>query len=447
MDRVDVHCHTYYSNVRLIDAIPSPESLIDYAIEIGLKGVAITDHELVGSHVKALKYMESIQEKHPDFKLILGNEIYLTEVRPAKLHPHFILLAKDKKGHDQLQELSSRAWMNSYSSYGLERVDTLKEELEEVVMRDKGHLIASSSCLGGEVSKLILALDRAEELGYSDYIEEAHNSIVDFVLWCKKLFGEDFYFEVQPNTSEAQIKVNKRMLNLSKAFDVKMICTSDAHYLKASDRFVHKSFLNSKEGEREVDEFYADAYLHNEQEMIDGLKASGYSEEKIYELFRNSMEIYDKVERYSLFKKQQIPLVDVKDYKKTAPPKELKEYPILSEMYQSDDIYDRYWINQCVEGLKEKNLFKTDYLKELEEEADVKSYIGKKLETNMFRYPILLQHYYDMIWDTGTIIGIGRGSAAAALNHYLLNLTQIDPVEYRLPFWRYMNRENVGLGD
>jgi DNA polymerase-3 subunit alpha len=65
----------------------------------------------------------------------------------------------------------------------------------------------------------------------------------------------------------------------------------------------------------------------------------------------------------------------------------------------------------------------------------------------MFGYPVLLQHYFDRFWEAGSVIGVGRGSAAAALNHYLLGLTQLDPVEYNMPFFRYMNKENCGLGD
>ena len=102
---VSLHNHTMYSNLRLIDSINKPNDLIDYAYEIGLKGVAITDHESLSGHVKAMAYWsEKYADK--DFKLILGNEIYiarndLTAENYQKGEPffHFILLAKDMEGY------------------------------------------------------------------------------------------------------------------------------------------------------------------------------------------------------------------------------------------------------------------------------------------------------------------------------------------------------------
>jgi len=65
----------------------------------------------------------------------------------------------------------------------------------------------------------------------------------------------------------------------------------------------------------------------------------------------------------------------------------------------------------------------------------------------MFKYPITLKYYIDMMWDCGSLVGAGRGSSCAALNHYLLGITQLDPIEWNLPFFRYMNDERVELGD
>ena len=65
----------------------------------------------------------------------------------------------------------------------------------------------------------------------------------------------------------------------------------------------------------------------------------------------------------------------------------------------------------------------------------------------MFRYPIVLQHYVDMFWDCGSTVGAGRGSSCSGLNHYLLGITQLDPIKWDLPFWRYLNKERVELGD
>ena len=136
------HSHTIYSNIRLIDSINHPKALIKKAIELGLSGIAITDHECLSAHVKAEKYMASIQEQYPNFTLAFGNEIYLTDTRDrGQKYYHFILLAKDAIGHRALRELSSRAWLHSYTDRKIERVPTLKTELQEIVQKFPNHLI------------------------------------------------------------------------------------------------------------------------------------------------------------------------------------------------------------------------------------------------------------------------------------------------------------------
>src|SRR5699024_9231217 len=184
-------------------------------------------------------------------------------------------------------------------------------------------------------------------------------------------------------------------------------------YLRKEDRYVHKAYLNSKGGEREVDSFYEYAYLQSNEEIIENLAASNYDISFVEQMFKNSMEIYNKIENYSLQHSQQIPEVEISDY-----PKQKKEtgYKELDRMFNSDDKVERNWINQCWNKLEEKDLLnKKEYLDELEEEAEVKKIVGDKLNTNMFRYPLLLQHYIDMFWECGSTVGVGRGSACAAL--------------------------------
>ena len=301
------------------------------------------------------------------------------------------------------------------------------------------------NCLGGEVSKTTLKLIQAERNGDESSRIAAHNHIIQFILWCKKLFGEDFYLECAPGCSKDQIEVNQRFLSIAHAFGLKMIVSTDAHYLRKEDRYVHKAYLNSKGGEREVDSFYEYAYLQSNEEIIENLAASNYDISFVEQMFKNSMEIYSKIENYSLLHSQQIPEVEISDY-----PKQKKEtgYKELDRMFNSDDKVERNWINQCWNKLAEKDLLnKKEYLDELEEEAEVKKIVGDKLNTNMFRYPLLLQHYIDMFWECGSTVGVGRGSACAALNHYLLGISQLDPIQYEFPFFRYMNRDTDGLGD
>ena len=434
--RFECHSHTHYSNLRLLDCINRPKDLVKRAIALGLSGIAITDHETLASHIELNIYQKEVQKENPDFKIVLGNEIYLVPNREnGQKYFHFILMAKNKTGHRALKELSSMAWMNSYWDRGLERVATTYDDLARVVKKYPNSLIATTACLGGELSTNTMNLIGAEKTGDKKGAELAHNNIVNFMLWCKELFGEDFYVECAPAKSRDQIIVNKRLVSISQAFGVKMVIGSDAHYLKKEDRYVHKAYLNSKGGEREVDDFYEFAYLQDNEEIIENLKASDFTQEFIEQMFDNSMEIYSKIENYSLEHKQVIPKVEVKDYPKTIWTTEQKEeFPILTSMFNSDDKVERYWINQCFEKLDKLGLRKKEYIARLEEEADIKRTISEKLETNMFAYPVTLQHYVDMFWECGSMVGAGRGSSCSGLNHYLLGITQLDPIKWNLPF-------------
>ncbi|AXF52521.1 MAG: DNA polymerase III, alpha subunit [Caudoviricetes sp.] len=447
-DRTDIHNHSRGSNMRLRDALPTPQQLIDRAIEIGLKGIALTDHDFIGMHVKANKYAQEIKEKYPDFKVILGNEIYLIDERPCDIHYHFILLAKDKIGHRQLRRLSSIAWLNSYNAKGMDRVDTLKSDLEMIIKEDSGHLIVSSACIGSQTGQSILAISEAETLQNIEASDKIFRELVSFLKWCKELFGEDFYLECQPGISKEQILVNKKTRELSNMLGIKMVPTSDSHYLKKEDRYVHKAFLNSENKEREVDAFYQDAYLHTNEEMFEKFSLSEFEKDFVKKMFENSMEIYNKIEDYSLLHTPVIPKVDVDYFPKIDPSKILHpSYKTLCNMYKSDDEVRRYWVNTCINKLKEIGKFSTEYLDELEEEAEVKEIVSQRLNNNMFQYPVTLAHYVDMIWECGSAIGCGRGSACSALNHYLMNITQLDPLEWNFPFFRYMNRDTDAPGD
>lgn len=353
-------------------------------------------------------------------------------------------MAKDEIGFKQLRILSSRSWMQSYFDRGMERVPTLKSELEEIILKNPGHIIATSACLGGELSSCVLEMEKARKVGDKETAANKYHQIITFLKWNIGLLHDDFYIECAPGASKEQIIVNKKLIEIARAFNIKMVIGSDSHFLRKEDRYVHKAYLNSKGGEREVDSFYEYAYLQTEEEIKENLTPSIVD---AYEwMCQNSMEIYNKIEIYNLFKPQKVPTVPVYNY----PKKEKNiEYPTLKYLYNSDDIYDRYWINECEKSLKEKGLIdKKEYWEELEYEADIKKYVGDNLKTNVFSYPITLQYYINLIWECGSPLGAGRGSSMAGLNHYLLNVTQIDPIKTKLNFfWRYMNKERAELPD
>lgn len=443
------HNHTTYSNIRLLDCINFPEPLIDKAIELGLTGIAITDHECLGSHVKVNQYAQKIKEKYPDFKIGLGNEIYLTDTRDkGQKYFHFLLLAKNKAGYDIISELSSIAWKNVYIDRILERVPLLKQELKEIMEKrnGKGKIIATNACIGGELGNLIISAEECRLVGDNKNYQIILLKIENFLKFCIDVFGkDDFYLEIQPGLSDEQLLVNKEMLKWAKAFDLKITVSTDSHYLTKEERPIHKAYLTSKNGDREVDSFYEYTYLMNEQEVRD-LLLHCYDNETIDQIFLTSNEIANKIEEYSLHEKQKVTEVNVKFYEKEENPK-LKDYKVLQSLSLSDNEQERYWVNTCLNKLKEKNIDKPEYYERLEEEARVKRVVGEKLETCMFAYPNTLQHYINLFWECGSLVGPGRGSSCAALNHYLMDITQLDPIEWDLPFWRYLNDDRVELGD
>ena len=190
------------SNLRLIDSTNDPTKLIKKAIELGLSGIAITDHESLSAHIIVNKLAKELQKTNPEFTVALGNEIYLTDTRQrGQKYYHFILIAKDAEGHKLLRKQSSTAWYNMFEDRRLERVPTLKEELRKIVAASPGHLIATTACIGGELGSLILAEKETKE--------SKREEILMFLQYCKNLFEDDFYIECAPASSPEQIYVNK----------------------------------------------------------------------------------------------------------------------------------------------------------------------------------------------------------------------------------------------
>lgn len=432
--RFDYHNHTDMSNIRIIDSINKLDGLINRAIDIGLSGIAITEHESLGNSIDIEMLQEKVREKNPDFKIVHGNEIYLTETRDVKqTYYHFILLALDEVGFHMMSELSSTAWLNGYYDRGLMRVPTLKSDVEEIIERyGQGHIFASTACLGSELDRLVLEMVHAQEQGDKAGRKAAHDKIVAFVRWCVSTFGkENFALEIQPSRSADQFAVNSVMPSIAKAFGLPLCITSDAHYLTKDDRNVHEAFLNSKNGDREVAEFYSATWLQSEDEILEHLQGTPVNYE---ECCNNSIKILERVQDFKLQKPQEVPEAPVPDI----PKREIRcpEYPTLSKLYSSDNPQERYWVNECIDKLKEKSLYNKQYVSRLEEEADTMDYIGQKLGTCIFAYPLFMKHYIDLIWRCGSCIGCGRGSAGGGLSHWLLGITGTDPIVSKSFFWR-----------
>ena len=443
-----LHNHTMYSNIRLLDCINRPKDLIDKAIELGLSGIAITDHECLSGHMEVNQYAQKIKEKHPDFKIALGNEIYLVDERISGIkYYHFILIAKDAIGHKALREMSSTAWYNSYVDRGMERVPITKSELSDIMSRYRGHIIASTACMGGELSTAAYNMALAEEVNDLISAQQFYNQICDFMNFCINTFGDDFYIECAPSTAEDQCQTNRKLYRIAQAYNIPMVVGTDAHYLTKDDRFVHKSYLNSKGGEREVDSFYEFAHLMTYEEVCDLLTKCFDDMSIAKTILYNSNRVKDKISDYSLERKQMIPKVDVKYYSPSSA-WEWDFYPTLRYLLASDNDQERYWVNECINKLIEMGLDgNPEYAQRLEIEADIIKFIGEKLDDCLFAYFNTFKHYIDLFWECGSTVGPGRGSATGFLSNYLLGITQLDPIRWNLPYWRFLNKERAELPD
>ena len=435
-----------YSNIRLLDCINRPDKLIEKAYELGLSGIAITDHECLSAHMEVNQFMKKFREEHPDFTVALGNEIYLTDTRESnQKYWHFILIAKDAIGHRALRELSSIAWQNSYVDRRMERVPTLKNELKNIISKYKGHVIATSACMGGELSTNAYAMSEAQRKGDENSARLFYNNIVEFINLMQDIFGDDFFIECAPSNRKDQIATNKKLLAIANHYRIPVVVGTDAHYLTKEDRPIHKAYLNSKEGEREVDDFYEFAHLMTEDECRELLELS-YEDEQITEIFYNTRYIQQQIEWYSLERKQIIPKVEVPNYTAQdiwdkVPGLIMDNFDhrwfTLQRLVQKGNTQERYWVMECLKSLWEKGLQdKQEYWDRLEIEADVIKDIGEKLDDCLFAYFNTFKHYIDLFWECGSIVGPGRGSATGFLSNYLLGITQLDPIRWGLPYWR-----------
>ena len=438
-----LHNHSMFSNLKLIDSINRPEQLIDYALELGLNGVALTDHDCVSGYVNIWNYYNSLEEeKRQRLKLILGNEIYLCrEGLNADTHEkgerfyHLILLAKDDIGLRQIRELSSRAWERSYMK-NIMRTPTYSSDLFEIVGKEPGHIIAASACLGGVTATY--------------FSEGLYEKISSHIEGMQNLFGEDNYFiELQPSYGEDQIKYNNYMINKYWG-KLPFICTTDSHYLTAKQKEIHKVFLNSKSsGDREVDEFYASAYMMSADEIRHYFNAQGISDDKIDKMFANTNYIANQVGEYASLKRTSvIPKINFKT------PTEVNSYwleklerypdilPHLQKVVNGFNIYDIHLLDLLVEPWKNKIETKPneiEYLTRLDYEFEQLSVVSENLQQPMTSYFITMAKMIDIMWEEAdSIVGPARGSAGSSIINYLLGITQIDPLAQpvEMPFWR-----------
>ena len=501
-DFVHLHVHTQYS---LLDGQASVSKLVDKAMKDGMKGIAVTDHgnmfgikefynyvnkknsgprgeikelkkrlaELENASPKdaeTLEEMAACQKKIAEaesklFKPIIGCEMYVArrtmdkkEGKPDQSGWHLIVLAKNEKGYHNLIKLVSRAWTKGY--YMRPRTD--RSELEKY---HEG-LIVCSACLGGEVPKKITA----------DHYEEAEEAIQ----WYKNLFGEDYYLELQRHKATVeranheafplQQKVNAKLLEYAKKYNIKVICTNDVHFVdeenaEAHDRLICLSTQKDLNDPKRM--------LYTKQEWMKTKAEMNQLFEDVPEALSNTLEILDKVEYYSIDHAPIMPTFAI--------PEDFGTEEEYRKKYTEKDLFDEFTrdengnvvLDEAAANAKIKRLGGYDKLYRIKLEADylakltfdgAKRLYGDPLseevrERLVFELYIMktmgFPGYFLIVQDfinaartqLGVSVGPGRGSAAGSAVAYCLGITKIDPIQYDLLFERFLNPDRISLPD
>ena len=447
------------SNIRMLDCIIKEDKLIDYALELGLTGVAITDHESVSGYIKALKYMKSLKSKAKkiletdpndkwanqvkNFKLVLGNEIYLCRdnlsaknfIKGEDKFWHFILLAKDKIGNKQLRELSSRAWNRSFYQF-MERVPTYYSDIEEIIGNNSGHVIAQTACLGSFFDYLIL--------------NQQYEKALNFCHWCEQIFGkENFIIEIQPGLSKEQVTFHTLAAQFAKKNHFNITVTTDSHYLHKEDREIHKSFLNSGDGDRETDDFYAYTYMMSEEEIRE--KLNYFDDDFITQIFENSNKVCSMIEEYDLAYKQIVPRIPLDWHLiHCEPQKIIGEREYLNKYLNSEYEEDKFFLYSIIQKGLELDCLDKIHLDRLEEELQEMWIVSEKIQERLSAYFITVRKVIDIAWTDGdSLVGPWRGSVGSMLSAYLMDIIQRDPLKSptALPYWRFCSRGRAELAD
>lgn len=451
-----LHAHTEFSNIKIIDSINKVEELIDRAFDKGLNAIAITDHDTLSGHVRAIKHFKN-NYVDKDFKLILGNEIYIareglsaTNYEKGEKFYHLLLLAKDAIGHKQLRELSSRAWDRMFIR-AVMRTPTYMSDLKDIVGSNPGHLICTTACLGGLPGVL-----------YAQKQDKAAPDIERVMNDLESIFGKNhMYLEVQPSHQPQQIEFNSKMIEWFWG-KFPFVFTTDAHYLDLSDQNLHETFLKSKESERDTAEYYTSAYLMDYPE-VQSYFENRIDLNKVDAMRLNTLAIADMVETYDLKNKQIVPSVpsemteELEEvavkfsefWSKKIPNR--REFPYIKKYFNDTNLVNKTFILKIIRGFYELIGIPTqDYLKRLENELEQLWEISIAIGQPIANYFLTMSKMIDIIWEDGdSLVGVSRGSAAGFLVNYCLGITQLDPTKQMLemPYWRFLHKDRPDLPD
>ena len=434
MSFVHLHVHTQYS---ILDGQASIENLFNRAEELGMPGLAITDH----GNMYGVKEFFKYAAKHPSVKPIIGCEIYVSKGDhrvKEKGYYHLILLAKNYNGYKNLMKIVSTGHLEGM--YYKPRVS------HEVIEKYHEDLICSSACMAGEIPRMILAGDIA---GAEKAIE-----------WHKRVFKDDYYLEVMLHKTEVpglslevyekEKEYDEVIFDLAEKHGVKVIATNDAHFVRKEDGPAHDRLIclttNAYIDDPDRLRYTQQEYLKSEEEMA--ALFPGHPE-----VITNTLEICDKVESYSIDRGHVLPKFQIDPDFLADIDNQLEKYKDVIDAGRCDEKGNdrgeefRYSVaflcHLCYKGAHER------YGVTLNQETSERLDFELKTISRMGfpDYFLIVQDYIAAARAHGISVGPGRGSAAGSAVAYCLGITNLDPIKYDLLFERFLNPERVSMPD
>jgi DNA polymerase III subunit alpha len=425
MNYVGLHVHTHYS---LFDGIATPQEYVDRASKLGMNALAITDHGSLSGH---REFYRSAKEK--SIKPILGLEGYMCADISDKrdksertgqqdlVYNHIILLAKNQKGLENLNKISEIAWTDGF--FKKPRFDF------EILQKYKEGIIVTSACPS---SVIVKALEEQEFALAKKHIK-----------WFKDNFGSDYYIEVMPhNTTE----INKYLIDLADEFNIKAIVTPDCHHVDESQKHIQEfKLLMNTHAKVQKDTTYAkSAKIDSMMERLDYL----YGEDRQITFNKFDIHLLSYEEIKAAMQKQGIDREDIYSntllLADTVEDYDIKDgLDLLPVQYKNPD---QELANLAFASLEEKRLNSNwlgndVYEQRLDEELSIIR--DKKFAP----YFLVVQNMISWAKKEGILVGPGRGSSAGSLVCYLLGITDVDPLEHGLLFFRFINPERNDFPD